>query len=354
MFYQPTFLALVALAGFANAQVSDDFESGWDETKWPIYAPDCNQGGSVALDSTVSHSGSASMKVTGGSGGFCGHIFFGTTSVPTGGDIYVRAWVKASTALTASHVTFITMTDSSLGDNKHLRIGGQSEILMFNRETDDATLPALSPQGIAASKALPTDDFQCLEYHIGTDGTIETWLNSESIPGLQAGPNANNSNADQWESSDYKPAITGIYFGWESYSGDINTFWYDDISIGSSRVGCGATDNSGQTSASASVSEAPKTTLATSTLAASTSAGVSTTSKAPETVSTTSVETSVPSSVPQSSAPQSSASQSSVLSSSATPSATIPDSTTPASTSASTPTPTRKCSRNKKRRNHYK
>jgi hypothetical protein len=93
MFYQPTFLALVALAGFANAQVSDDFESGWDETKWPIYAPDCNQGGSVTLDNTVAHSGSSSMKVVGGSGGFCGHIFFGTTSVPTGGDIYVRAWV---------------------------------------------------------------------------------------------------------------------------------------------------------------------------------------------------------------------------------------------------------------------
>ncbi|CAH0035087.1 unnamed protein product [Clonostachys rhizophaga] len=342
MFYQPTLLALVALAGFANAQVSDDFESGWDETKWPIYAPDCNQGGSVTLDNTVAHSGSSSMKVVGGSGGFCGHIFFGTTAVPTGGDIYVRAWVKASTALTASHVSFITMTDSGLGANKHLRIGGQSEILMFNRETDDATLPALSPQGIAASKALPTDGFQCLEYHLGTDGTIETWLNSESIAGLQAGPNANNSNADQWESAGYKPAITGIYFGWESYSGDINTFWYDDISIGSSRVGCGATDNSGQTTTS--VSEAPKTTLATSTKAASTPAGVTTTSKASETIPTTSVETSEPStSVPQSA----------VLSSTATPSSTVPDSTTSTSTSASS-TPTRKCSKNKKRRNHYK
>uniref|UniRef100_A0A8H7K9W9 Cip1-like core domain-containing protein n=1 Tax=Bionectria ochroleuca TaxID=29856 RepID=A0A8H7K9W9_BIOOC len=199
----------------------------------------------------------------------------------------------------------------------------------------------LYPPGDRSLKALPTGDFQCLEYHLGTDGTIETWLNSESIAGLQAGPNANNSNADQWESAGYKPAITGIYFGWESYSGDINTFWYDDISIGSSRVGCGATDNSGQTTTS--VSEAPKTTLATSTKAASTPAGVTTTSKASETVPTTSVETSEPSSV----------SQSAVLSSTATPSSTVPDSTTSTSTSASS-TPTRKCSKNKKRRNHYK
>lgn len=33
---------------------------------------------------------------------------------------------KASTALTAEHVSFITHPDAGLGTNKHLRIGGQS------------------------------------------------------------------------------------------------------------------------------------------------------------------------------------------------------------------------------------
>jgi hypothetical protein len=90
MFRQTALLAL-ALLPFSLAQVTEDFESGWDKSAWPIYAPDCNQGGSVALDSSVAHSGKNSVRVD-GAGGFCGHIFFGTTEVPTG-DVYVRAWV---------------------------------------------------------------------------------------------------------------------------------------------------------------------------------------------------------------------------------------------------------------------
>ena len=37
-------IALLALAilPFSLAQISNDFESGWNQTTWPIYAPDCN------------------------------------------------------------------------------------------------------------------------------------------------------------------------------------------------------------------------------------------------------------------------------------------------------------------------
>lgn len=45
-FRQLSLLALAVLP-FSLAQVSNDFESGWDQTAWPIYAPDCNQ---VILD----------------------------------------------------------------------------------------------------------------------------------------------------------------------------------------------------------------------------------------------------------------------------------------------------------------
>ncbi|AEO67939.1 carbohydrate-binding module family 1 protein [Thermothielavioides terrestris NRRL 8126] len=233
---QATSLLALAFLSVASAQVSNDFESGWDQTAWPTYAPDCNQGGKVTLDSTTAHSGKNSIRVD-GAGGYCGHIFFGTSQVPSG-DLYVRVYLKAANALTSSHVTFITMPDPAQGTNKHLRIGGQSQILMYNRESDDATLPDLSPQGIASSTALPTGSWQCFEYHIGTDGTIETWLNGAAIAGLEAGPGINNPYADQWERSSIKPTPAGVYFGWESYGGDTNTFWYDDIVISSSRVGC--------------------------------------------------------------------------------------------------------------------
>ncbi|KAK6338529.1 hypothetical protein TWF730_002592 [Orbilia blumenaviensis] len=236
MLRQTALLAVALLPAFSFAQISEDFEGGWDQSKWSIYAPDCSQGGSVSLDTSTGHSGSNSIKIS-GAGGYCGHIFVGTKQVPAG-DVYVRAWVKASNALTNSHVTFITMPDSSLGTNKHLRIGGQNSILMYNRETDDATLPDLSPQGVGTSTGLPTGSFQCFEYHIGSDGTIETWLNGDAIAGLTVGPGISNPNAQQWTRSSYSPKLTGIYFGWESYGGDANTLWYDDIVIGSSRVGC--------------------------------------------------------------------------------------------------------------------
>lgn len=83
--------AVAALLPLSSAQVSNDFESGWDQTAWPIYAPDCNQGGAVTLDSTTAHSGKNSIRVD-GAGGYCGHIFFGTTQVPSG-DLYVRTWL---------------------------------------------------------------------------------------------------------------------------------------------------------------------------------------------------------------------------------------------------------------------
>jgi len=235
MFRQLTLLAL-ALLPSSLAQISDNFESGWNQTLWPIYAPDCNSGGTVTLDTTTAYSGSNSIRVN-GAGGYCGHIFFGTTEVPSG-DVYVRVWLKASTALTADHVSFITMPDSSQGTNKHLRIGGQSEILMYNRESDDATLPDLSPQGIAASTPLPTGTWECFEYHLGTDGTIQTWLGGNAISGLTVTPGVTNPNTTQFQESTFIPKITAVYFGWESYGDAVNTFWYDDIVISGSRVGC--------------------------------------------------------------------------------------------------------------------
>lgn len=90
MFRRTAVLAL-ALLPFSFAQVSEDFEGGWDESAWPTYAPDCDQGGKVSLDSSTAHSGKNSMRVD-GAGGFCGHIFVGTTKVPAG-DVYVRAYV---------------------------------------------------------------------------------------------------------------------------------------------------------------------------------------------------------------------------------------------------------------------
>jgi hypothetical protein len=144
---------------------------------------------------------------------------------------------KASKALTNDHISFITMPDSAQAANKHLRIGGQNSILMFNREQDDATLPNLSPEGTASSRPLPVNTWTCFEYHLSPDGGIETWLDGTAIPGLTTA--SSNPYASQWRGSTIKPKVTGVFFGWESYGSGSNTIWYDDISVSSSRVGCG-------------------------------------------------------------------------------------------------------------------
>ena len=168
------------------------------------------------------------------------------------------------------------MPDSAEGTNEHLRIGGQDEILMYNREIDDATLPDLSPQGVATSEALPTGTWECFEYHLGTDGSIETWLNSDAISGLTTAGNENDSG---WTSSSIIPKITGVYFGWESYGGDVNTFWYDDVAISSSRVGCSISGSSSSSASASSTSPATTPTTLTTSVSTTTSA-VSTTTTA--------------------------------------------------------------------------
>jgi hypothetical protein len=168
------------------------------------------------------------------------------------------------------------MPDSAEGTDEHLRIGGQDEILMYNRQVDDATLPDLSPAGVATSVALPTGAWECFEYYLGTDGSIATWLNSNAIAGLTTG--AGNANDDQWESTLIIPKITGVYFGWESYGSDPNTFWYDDIVVSTSRVGCGS-----------SVSSVSATTTSTSSSqVASSSTGTSTTKTTSTSITTSS------------------------------------------------------------------
>jgi hypothetical protein len=182
------------------------------------------------------------------------------------------------------------MPDPAEGTSKHLRIGGMSKVLLYNRESDDATLPELSPAGIASSVGLPANTWKCFEYHIGADGTIETWLDGTSIAGMTYGPKITNANAAAWGRSTIIPKPTGVYFGWESYASDANTFWYDDVAIAASRVGCGAGTVSSATSATSATSAASstKTTMVTSTTKASSSSSTSSTTKASSSSTSTS------------------------------------------------------------------
>nr|WP_258544752.1 hypothetical protein [Micromonospora provocatoris] len=42
----------------------------------------------------------------------------------------------------------------------------------------------------------------------------------------------------QWYNRTWRPQLTDLKLGWESYGGSADTLWYDDVAMGSTRIGC--------------------------------------------------------------------------------------------------------------------
>ncbi|TXS38641.1 cellulose-binding domain-containing protein [Streptomyces sp. OR43] len=225
-----------------DAAVCEDFE---DQTgpapagNWRFTAPDCQGTGTAAVDTEVAHSGTRSLRLD-GRAGYCNHAFVAAAAdlSSVGPVLHLRMWVRHTTALPAAHVTFVSMPDSSQG-GKALRIGGQNGALQWNRESDDATLPAQSPVGVGLSRPLPTDSWQCVRFAIDTTAPgLDTWLNDEQVPGLHADGVPTQDVDQQWLSRTTPPRPVELRLGWESYGTGDDTLWFDDVVAGSSPVGC--------------------------------------------------------------------------------------------------------------------
>jgi hypothetical protein len=43
----------------------------------------------------------------------------------------------------------------------------------------------------------------------------------------------------QWlNRANWRPSLTDLRLGWESYGDGADTLWFDDVAVGSTRVGC--------------------------------------------------------------------------------------------------------------------
>jgi hypothetical protein len=196
--------------------------------------------GKLAVASDQAHSGARSLRVDGG-GGYCDHIFIANTAAITGlGDqVYGRFYLRLTDPLGQGHVTFLTLKDSNDG-GKDLRMGGQSQILMYNRESDDATLPTLSPAGIAMSVAPAAGQWTCIEFLLDqAQGQITTWVDSAEVAGLRVDAEPTPDLDQQWfNKPGWKPKLEDIKFGWESYAGQTMVLHFDDLALAGSRIGC--------------------------------------------------------------------------------------------------------------------
>lgn len=234
--------ARTSAAACAADGFCEDFESQTGPQpsgRWSFQAADCSGTGTVTVDTAVAHGGTTSLRVNGGEG-YCNHAFAGTAldDVPAGSGLYVRFWVRHTTALPAQHVTFLAMQDTHTRDTD-LRMGGQNAALQWNRESDDATLPAQSPAGVALSEPLPVDTWSCLEFRVEPAGRLQTWLDGESVEGLIVDDTPTQDVDAQWlNGGTWQPALADLRLGWESYGQGTDTLWYDDVAVGTDRVGC--------------------------------------------------------------------------------------------------------------------
>nr|WP_202435095.1 MULTISPECIES: cellulose-binding domain-containing protein [unclassified Streptomyces] len=230
-------------ADCGDAVICSDFE---DQTgpapsgAWRFAAPDCEGTGTAAVDTAVAHSGSRSLRID-GRAGYCNHAFAAATAdlSSVGPVMYVRMWVRHTTALPDAHVTFVSLSDASQG-GRSLRVGGQNGALQWNRESDDATLPAQSPAGVALSRPLPTGSWQCLRFAIDTTAPgLDTWLGDDPVPGLHADGVPTQDVDQQWLSgTTTPPRPTALRLGWESYGTGDDTVWFDDVAVGSAPPAC--------------------------------------------------------------------------------------------------------------------
>ncbi|KAJ7636501.1 hypothetical protein FB45DRAFT_741906, partial [Roridomyces roridus] len=186
--------------------------------------------GTATIDTTKAHSGTHSLKVV-SSGGYNNHIFYGVsnlTALGSGPDIYGRYWANFDIAFNQDHTTHMMMADPVA---EALNMGGQFGVLNWGRASDDAIMPDGSQDSVAESIPINADTWYCIEFYLSrSTGQIDTWVNGTAVVSLT-------TPQPRWGTT-YIPNPTNWGLGWESYAVDPNTVWFDDIALGTSRLGC--------------------------------------------------------------------------------------------------------------------
>jgi hypothetical protein len=189
----------------------------------------------VGVDASEHHSGAHSLRVVGGDS--CGYYVVQTGAFATlGPQLYARFWVMFSGGPTPNHNGFLSMATSG-GD--HLRLGFQDDVVAWNAQTSDATLPDMDPQGTSGSVAPAAGTWSCMEFHVDeTDGHIELWLDGAAVTGLGYDGTSTQGVDDQWARGGPSPAVpVNLGLGWLGLN-DQQTVWFDDVALGNARVGC--------------------------------------------------------------------------------------------------------------------
>lgn len=188
--------------------------------------------GSIAIDGTTpAHSGSRSVRASPGTNDFDTFFVFHDASVlpTTGGKFFLRLYMQIAQAMTPMHNTFfVADLFATPGAGNAVRVGEDISMLMMTVGGDAHGY--LSNQnyyndgrpGIAFTPGVWT----CVEVSFEPAlTTMDVWVDGVEIPDMHP----TNIQQDSYDA---------LRFGFEKYAGPASDIWYDDIAIGTQRVGC--------------------------------------------------------------------------------------------------------------------
>jgi len=180
---------------------------------------------------TPAHSGSKSIKVHAGDNDFDTLFAYHDTAVlpAPSGRFFVRAYMRLGRAMAGGHNSFIIADPFAMqGTGNNVRLGEMNAMLMYTIMGDGHG--ALSNKnyyndgkpGIAFAPAT----WVCLEMLLDrARPEIDVWVDGVEVPDL---------HHTDWALDNYDT----VRFGFEKYAGPGIDIWYDDIAIGTERIGC--------------------------------------------------------------------------------------------------------------------
>jgi len=137
--------------------------------------------------------------------------------------------MRLSRAMAGGHNTFIIADPYAMqGTGNNLRIGEMNAMLMYTIMGDGHG--ALSNQNFyndgKPGVAFAPSTWVCLEVLIDhARPEIDVWVDGVEVPDL---------HHTDWALDSYD----SLRFGFEKYAGPAIDIWYDDIAIGTERIGC--------------------------------------------------------------------------------------------------------------------
>jgi hypothetical protein len=176
--------------------------------------------------------GGAGTAAGGGTGNHYDTLFVlhDATILPApNGKFFLRAYMRLSRAMAGGHNAFIIADPYAMqGTGNNLRIGEMNAMLMYTIMGDGHG--ALSNQNFyndgKPGVAFTPSTWVCLEALIDHGHPeIDVWVDGTEVPDL---------HHTDWALDSYD----SVRFGFEKYAGPGIDIWYDDIAIGTQRIGC--------------------------------------------------------------------------------------------------------------------